>query len=224
MVHTPSIWGVSTRHHAAVCTWARFMAHTPSVWGVSARRGAVTSSFIRDISSDSKILYHHVDLGEITATDPIERESCGALFAIFHLIFYVLSFYAFLFDSSTHTNSLWCLRLSSVVAPPLLGASTTAHLSILVCIGKVLVCCLYQEHKRLPVVQLFHTLSALSFIWELFFSLDLSSHYNTSLDPTGTPAQSPCALVQFRFSRFLPILCFYVWQQLILSQHLSKSK
>jgi len=43
----------------------------------------------------------------------------------------------------------------------------------------------------------FHTVSTLSFIWELFFSLDLSSHYNTSLDLTGTPAQSLCALVQF---------------------------
>jgi hypothetical protein len=54
-----------------------------------------------------------VDLGEITATDHIERESCGALFAIFHLDFYVWSFYAFLLDSSTYNNSLWCLRLSS---------------------------------------------------------------------------------------------------------------
>jgi hypothetical protein len=54
--------------------------------------------------------------------------------------------------------------------------------------------------------------------------LHLLSHYSTSLDPMGTPAQSPCALVQFLFSKFLPILCFYVWQQLILSQHLPKSK
>ena len=86
--------------------------------GVSVCHEAVTSSFIGDVSSDSKILYHHVDLGEITATDHIERESCGALFAILRLIFYVWSFYAFLLDSSTHTNSLWCLRLSSAVAPP----------------------------------------------------------------------------------------------------------
>jgi hypothetical protein len=53
----------------------------------------------------------------------------------------------------------------------------------------------------------FYTVSALRFIWELFFSLHLSSHYSTSLDPTGTPAQSPCAIVQFLFSRFLPIPC-----------------
>jgi hypothetical protein len=52
----------------------------------------------------------------------------------------------------------------------------------------------------------FYTVSALSFIWELF-SLHLSSHYNTSLDPMGTNAQSLCALVQFMFSRFLPIPC-----------------
>ena len=52
-------------------------------------------------------------MGEITATDYIERESCGILLAILHLNFYVWSFYAFLLDSSTYTNSLWCLRLSS---------------------------------------------------------------------------------------------------------------
>jgi len=57
-------------------------------------------------SCGSKILYHHVDLEEITATDLIEKESCGALFAIFHLIFYVWNFYVFLLDNSTHTNSL----------------------------------------------------------------------------------------------------------------------
>jgi len=110
------------------------------------------------------------------------------------------------------------------VCTPSIRCLYNNSLSILACIGKVFACCLHQEHKRLPVVQLFHTVSALSFIWELFFSLHLLSHYNTSLDPTGTPTQSPCALVQFLFSKFLPILCFYVWQQLILSQHLSKSK
>jgi hypothetical protein len=52
-------------------------------------------------------------MGEITATDYIERETCGILLAILHLDFYVWSFCAFLLDSSTYTNSLWCLRLSS---------------------------------------------------------------------------------------------------------------
>jgi hypothetical protein len=44
------------------------------VWCVSIRYRAVTSSFIGDDSNDSKILYHHVDLEEITAIDHIERE------------------------------------------------------------------------------------------------------------------------------------------------------
>jgi hypothetical protein len=96
--------------------------------------------------------------------------------------------------------------LTQAFAPPQLGASTTAHLSILACIGKVFACCLHQEHKRLLVVQTL-TISALSFIWEYFFSLYLLSHYSTSLDPTGTLAQSLCALMQFLFSRFLPIPC-----------------
>jgi len=93
------------------------------------------------------------------------------------------------------------------VCTPSIRCLCNSSLSIIACIGKVFACCLYQEHKRLPVVQPSHIVSALSFIWEHFFSLHLLSHYSTSLDPTGTPAQSPCALVQFLFSRFLPIPC-----------------
>jgi hypothetical protein len=52
-------------------------------------------------------------MGDITATDYIERESYGILLAILDPDFYVWSFYAFLLDSSTYTSSLWCLRLSS---------------------------------------------------------------------------------------------------------------
>jgi hypothetical protein len=89
------------------------------------------------------------------------------------------------------------------VCTPSIRCFYNSSLSILACIGKVFACYLHQEHKRLPVVQTL-TVSALSFIWEHFFSLHLLSHYSTSLDPTGTPAQSPCALVQFLFSRFLP--------------------
>jgi len=109
------------------------------------------------------------------------------------------------------------------VCTPSIRCLYNNSLSILACIEKVFACYLHQEHKRLPVVQPLRV-SALSFIWEHLFSLHLLSHFSTSLDPMGTPAQSLCALVQFMFSRFLPILCFYVWQQLILSQHLSKSK
>jgi hypothetical protein len=105
-------------------------------------------------------------MGEITATDYIERESCGILLAILHLDFYVWSFCAFLIDSFTFTNSLLVSSpfiigsrlLSQAFAPPQLGASATAHLSILACIGKVFTCCLHQEHKRLPVVQPLHSL------------------------------------------------------------------
>ena len=48
--------------------------------------------------------------------------------------------------------------LSQAFAPPQLGASATAHLSILACIGKVLTYYLYQEHKRLHVVHFTHSL------------------------------------------------------------------
>jgi hypothetical protein len=46
-------------------------------------------------------------MGKITATDYIERESCGTLLAILHLEFYVWSFCAFLLDSSTYTPTLF---------------------------------------------------------------------------------------------------------------------
>jgi len=65
---------------------------------------------------------------------------------------------------------------------PLTRCLCNSSLSILVCIGKVFACCLHQEHKRLHVVHSFYTISALSFIWELFFSLHLLSHFSTSLD------------------------------------------
>jgi hypothetical protein len=93
------------------------------------------------------------------------------------------------------------------VCNPSIRCFCNSSLSILACIGKVFACCLHQEHKRLPVVQPSHIVSALSFIWEHFFSLHLLSHYSTPLDPTGILAQSLYALVQFLFSRFLPIPC-----------------
>jgi hypothetical protein len=92
------------------------------------------------------------------------------------------------------------------VCIPSIRCLYNSSLSILACIGKVFACCLHQEHKRLHVVQPL-IVSALSFIWELFFSLHMLSHYSTTLDPTGTPAQSSCAIVQFLFSRFLHIPC-----------------
>jgi len=92
------------------------------------------------------------------------------------------------------------------VCTPSIRCLYNNSLSILACIEKVFACCLHQEHKRLLVVQTL-TVSALSFIWEHFFSLHLLSHYSTLLDPIGTPVQSPCAFVQFLFSRFLPIPC-----------------
>jgi len=89
---------------------------------------------------------------EIIVIDYIERESCGTLLAILYLDLYVWNFYAFLLDSSTYTNSLWCLRFyrrSHLLNWVLLQL----FFSILACIGKVFACCLHQEHKRLHVVQ-----------------------------------------------------------------------
>jgi hypothetical protein len=111
--HTFSL-GVFARRHAAVWNGAPIAALTPSL-----RR-------LRPLSWGGRILLQlgcfkvapkfsttMCTMGEITATDYIERESCGILLAILHLDFYVWSFCAFLLDSSTYTNSLWCLRLSS---------------------------------------------------------------------------------------------------------------
>jgi hypothetical protein len=68
------------------------------------------------------------------------------------------------------------------ICTPSIRCLCNSSLSILACIGKVFICYLHQEHKRLPVVQPSHIVSALSFIWEHFFSLHLLSHYNTSLN------------------------------------------
>jgi hypothetical protein len=44
------------------------------------------------------------------------------------------------------------------VCTPSIRCFYNSSLSILTCIGKVFACCLHQEHKRLPVVQLLHSL------------------------------------------------------------------
>jgi hypothetical protein len=71
------------------------------------------------------------------------------------------------------------------VCTPSIRCLCNNSLSFLACVRKVFACCLHQEYERLPVVQTL-TVSALSFIWEHFFSLHLLSHYSTSLDPMGT--------------------------------------
>ena len=67
----------------------------------------------------------------------------------------------------------------------------------------------------------FHTVFTLSFIWELFFSLHILSHYSTSLDPTGTQL-FPCAVVLLIFNRFITNCYIYknstVWIILPLSK------
>ena len=166
-------------------------------------------------------------MGEIIATDYIERWSCGTHFTILYLNFYVWSFYAFLhlactrslgmLDSSTYINSSFGVftfiiggRLSlQAFIPSQLGAFATAHISILACIGKVFDIVFIKSTRDFLLYNL-NTVSALSFIREHFFSLYLLSHYSTLLDPMGTPAQSSCSLVQFLFTRFLSIPCLYL--------------
>ena len=141
-------------------------------------------------------------MGEITATDHIERESCGILLVIFHLIFYVWSFCVVCHRAwQLHLHQLSLVSspfiiggrlLSQAFAPPQLGACAITYLSILACIGKVLACCLHQEHMRLHVVHNFYIVSTLSFIWENFFSLHLLSHYSTSLNHEYSYTISMC--------------------------------
>jgi len=142
------------------------------------------------LQSGSKSLYHHVDYGRdhchwlhrkiklrYTPHNPPPRFLCLELLCLssWQLHLHQLS-------SMSSPFIIGDRLLTQAFAPPQLGASTAAHFSILACIGKVFSCCLHQEHKRLPVVHPFHAVSALSFIWENFFSLHLLSHYSTSLD------------------------------------------
>jgi len=148
-----------------------------------------------------------VDLGEIIVTDHIERESCGALFAISFSMFGASMPFCLIAPPTPTLFGVFAFHRRSHPLNKCFCNSSSFH-----------PCMHWKGPRLLPLSRAqetsccttFHTVSALSFIWELFFSLHLLSHYSTSLDPSGTPAQSPCALVQFRFSRFLPILCFYV--------------
>jgi len=134
-------------------------------------------------------------MGEITTTNYIERESYGTLLTILHLDFYFWSFYAF----HRRSHLLNYVHLRQLIFPSLHALKRSLSIVFINSTGDFLLYNLY-------------ILSALSFIWEHFFSLHLLSHYSTSLDPTGTLAQSSCALVQFMFSRFrsIPCLCLTI--------------
>jgi len=103
-----------------------------------------------------------------------------------------------------HHRRLPCI--TGICTPPQLGASSTAFFPSLHVLERSSPVVFIKSTRDFMLYN-FYTVSALSFIWELFFSLHMSSHYSTSLDPMGTHAQSLCALVQFIFSRFLPIPC-----------------
>jgi len=97
--------------------------------------------------------------------------------------------------------------LSQAFTPPELGASVTTFFPSLHALERSSLVVFIKSIRDFLLYTTFHTVSDLSFIWELFFSLHLLSHYSTSLDPMDTHAQSLCALMQFMFSRFLPIPC-----------------
>jgi len=145
------------------------------------------------LQSGSKSLYHHVDYGRdhchwshrkrklrYTPRNPPPRFLCLELLRLsaWQLHLHHLSLVSSPFIKGGCTPSIKCLYNSS--------------LSILACIGKVFACCLYQEHKWLPVVHNFYTISALSFIWELLFSLHLLSHFSTSLNHEYSYTISVC--------------------------------
>jgi hypothetical protein len=94
------------------------------------------------------------------------------------------------------------------VCTPSIRCLCNSSLSILVCIRKVFACCLLQEHKRLLVVQPSHIVSALSFIWEHFFSLHLLSHYSTLLDHgySCTISVCPCAISVLQISPYFLLM------------------
>jgi hypothetical protein len=99
------------------------------------------------------------------------------------------------------------------VCTPSIRCFYNSSLSILTCIGKVFACCLHQEHKRLPVVQLLHSLcSELHLGTLLLLALVVSLQYllRVLLHNLCVPS---CNFCSPDFSLFLA----YVWQQLILS-------
>jgi hypothetical protein len=159
----------------------------------------------------SKILYHHVDYRRdhchwlhrkrklwYTPRNPPSQFLCLELLRLsaWQLHLHQLSLVYSPFNI--------CGRLlSQEFAPPQLGASTTVLFPSLHALERSSPVIFIKSTRDFLLYNLY-TVSALSFIWELFFSLHLLSQYSTSLDPTGIPAQSPYALVQFLFSRFSP--------------------
>ena len=120
------------------------------------------------LQSGSKILYHHVDYGidhchwshrkrklRYTPRNPPSRFLCLELLHLssLHLtapptptLFGVFAF--------QHRRSPFI----TCVCTPSIRCLCNSSLSILACIGKVFAYYLHQEHKRLPVVQLLHSL------------------------------------------------------------------
>jgi len=115
------------------------------------------------LQSGSKILYHYVHYGRdhyywshrkrelrYIPHNPPSRFLCLELYALHHHAWQLHLHQLSLVSSPLIIGG--CL-LSQAFAPLQLGAFIIALFSILACIGKVLACCLYQEQKRLPIVQ-----------------------------------------------------------------------
>ena len=213
MALTPSIWGVFARCYRTVWSWAHIVALTPSLQGAFTFLRRSHPPTAKMLQSGSKILYHHVNYRRdhchwphrkrklrYTPHNPPSRFLC-----LEHL---------YLSTWQLHLHQLSLVSSPFMIGGPFITGVCTPSirclhnnsLSIFAYIGKSSPVAFIKSTRDFLLYNL-HTVSALSFIWEIFFSLHLLSHYNTSLDPSGTFAQSPCALVQFLFSRFLQIPC-----------------
>jgi len=141
------------------------------------------------LQSGSKSLYHHVDYGRdnchwlyrkrnlrYTPCNPPPRFLCLELLCLsawqlhLHQLFLVSS--PFIVGGRL---------LSQAFAPPQLGASTTALFPSLHALERSSPF-VFIKSTRDFLLSNFYIVSTLSFIWELFFSLHLLSHYSTSLN------------------------------------------
>jgi len=166
------------------------------------------------LQSGSKSLYHHVDYGRdnchwlhrkrklrYTPRNPPPRFLCLEL-----LCLSTWQLYLHQLSSVSSPFIIGGRLLSQAFTPPQIGASTTT-----------LFPSLHALERSSPVVFIKSTKDFL--LYTTFTQSLLWASSENSSSPctcclisvprwiTSTPAQSPCALVQFLFSRFLPIPC-----------------
>jgi len=165
------------------------------------------------LQSGSKILYHHVHYGRdychwlhrkrnlrYTPRNPPPRFLCLELLRLstWQLHLHQLSLVSSPFIIGGRL-------LSQAFAPPQLGASATALFPSLHALERSSLVVFIKSIRDFMLYN-FYIVSALSFIWEHFFSLHLLSHYSTSYGYSCTISVWLCAIFVLQISPYFLLM------------------